>query len=176
MARKGQFKKGGGRVGDGRSGGGKQSRARKTAQIVHVKRSVPAVRHSTVHHVAAAAPRPRGGRRRHRSDIGTGTVIATALIMGNTLGTNNGILGDKLYNLAQKIPGAKTFGNVAVTGAVAGALYKWTDIGKGSIIKPILGAMGIVGAVAGALKFGEAGTSFKWLGGDSRGDFMDVQG
>ena len=68
-----------------------------------------------------------------------------------------------------KIPGAKTFGNEAALGIACLAIDRFAKPNKW------LRLAGYVGIVAGAMKFGQQGSQFKWLGdmgGD--GDMMDM--
>lgn len=182
MARKGQFKKGGGRVGTATrnrsSGGGGRRRkssggGRSTAIVVVPSASParrPARRHPARHHKAKH-------RRRHhkgggRAGVTIPKLVGTAIVMANVAGTATGPAGDKIYNLIQKIPGAKTFGGTATAGLALGAVYKFTRFG--GRLRPLMACAGLIGVVAAALKVGEQGTSFKWLGGSD--DYMDVQG
>jgi hypothetical protein len=166
MARKGQFKKGGGRVGMQRVSGGRGN------DVIVVNAPAPAKRKSK----RRASPAKRKGKRRggvRRGGTGGITiakVVGSGIVLASVAGTNNGPLGAKVYDLVQKIPGTKTLGGVATVGLGCGALWKFTKFG--GRFRPYLGAAGLVGAIAAALKLGEAGTSFKWLGdGDA---MMDV--
>lgn len=171
MARKGQFKKGGGRHG---GGGGSRTRSRKrssTALVVVAPRA-PARRRSAamVHHKRKGSHRKRhhgGGR----GGITIPKLVGTGLVLANVAGTNNGPLGDKVYNLVQKIPGAKTFGGAATAGLAAGAVYKFTRMG--GRFRPYLACAGLIGIVGAVLKIGEQGTAFKWLGDTDQ--VMDVE-
>lgn len=172
MARKGQFKKGGGRHG----GGSSKSRKRRSSStsLVVVTPRAPARRHHAYH----PAKRHRGhGKRRRGHGGGRGGVtipklVGTTLVLANVCGTNNGPLGDKVYNLVQKIPGAKTFGGAATAGLAAGAIYKFTRMG--GRFRPYLACAGLIGVIGAALKIGEQGTAFKWLG-DTNDQVMDVE-
>jgi hypothetical protein len=172
MARKGQFKKGGGRHG----GGSSKSRKRRSSStsLVVVTPRAPARRHASHH----PAKRHKGhGRRRGHGGGGRGGVtipklVGTTLVLANVCGTNNGPLGDKVYNLVQKIPGAKTFGGAATAGLAAGAIYKFTRMG--GRFRPYLACAGLIGVIGAALKIGEQGTAFKWLG-DTNDQVMDVE-
>lgn len=180
MARKGQFKKGGGRVGTASrshgGGGGRKRRAssgRSTA-IVVVPSAAPARRRqkSLARHHHKKPHKRRHHRGGGHGGVTTAKLVGTAIVLANVAGTNSGPLGAKVYDLVQKIPGAKTFGGAATAGLVLGATYKYTKIG--GRFRPLMACAGIIGLVAAALKIGEQGTSFKWLGGDS-GDYLDVQ-
>lgn len=162
MARKGQFKKGGGRHGGTSSRPRSRSR-RSTALVVVAPPRAPARRRSKHAHVV----HHRRGRRKGSGGPASGCtipkLIGTTLILGNVAGTNNGPLGATVYNLVQKIPGTKTFGGAATAGMVLGAVGKWTGIG-GPRLRPWLRCAGIVGVIAAGLKVAEQGTAFKWLG------------
>lgn len=180
MARKGQFKKGGGRVGHG--GGGshkrKSSSGRSTA-IVVVPSAAPMRRRRTgkiaKHH--GKATKGKGRRKGHSAHgVTVAKLVGTGIVLASAAGTSTGPAGDKLYNLVQRIPGAKTFGGTATAGLAIGAAYKFTRIG--GRLRPLMACAGIIGVVAAAIKIGEAGTAFKWLGGGGGGggdDYMDVQ-
>src|SRR4029078_10032052 len=173
MARKGQFKKGGGRHGGGSS---KPLRRGSSApSLVVVTPRAPARRHASHH----PAKRHKGHGRRRRGHGGGGRggvtirkLVGTTLVLANVCGTNNGPLGDKVYNLVQKIPGAKTFGGAATAGLAAGAIYKFTRMG--GRFRPYLACAGLIGVIGAALKIGEQGTAFKWLG-DTNDQVMDVE-
>lgn len=173
MARKGQFKKGG-----GRHGGGGSSRSRKrssgSTSLVVVTPRAPARRH------ASHPAKRHKGRKHHRRRGGGGghggvtipRLVGTGLVLANVCGTNNGPLGDKVYNLVQKIPGSKTFGGAATAGLTAGAIYKFTRFG--GRFRPYLACAGLIGVIGAILKVGEQGTAFKWLG-DTNDQIMDVE-
>lgn len=167
MARKGQFKKGGGRHGGGSTRTRKRSSG--STSLVVVAPRAPARRHTS-----HPAKRHHKGKRRGRRGGGHGGVtipklVGTGLVLANVCGTNNGPLGDKVYNLVQKIPGAKTFGGAATAGLTAGAIYKFTRFG--GRFRPYLACAGLIGVIGAILKVGEQGTAFKWLGED---EVMDV--
>lgn len=152
----GQFKKGGGRVGKGGGGGG-------TTTVVVAAAARPPVKRATrkvTHH-----KKTRKHHKRH-SGSSAGVTIpkigAAALLLASAAGTNNGPLGATVYDLVQKVPGAKTFGGAATAGLLLGGLHHFTKFGGG--LRPYMRAAGIVGVVAAALKLGEAGMQFKWLG------------
>jgi len=166
MARKGQFKKGGGRVGGATR---TRSKSRRTTAIVVVpsQRRPTHRRKHAVHHKAKHRRRHHGGS---GGGVTVGKLAGAALVLANVAGTNNGPLGDKVYNLVQKIPGTKTFGGAATAGLVLGGVGKFT--GFGGRFRPWLRAAGWVGVIAAFLKLGEQGTAFKWVGDD---DVMDVE-
>jgi hypothetical protein len=170
MARKGQFKKGGGHVGDGRTRSRSRSKSRRTTAIVVVP---PAGR--ATHRRRGTRPHHKATTHRRRRGSGSGGVTVaklagTALVLANVAGTNSGPLGSKVYDLVQKIPGTKTFGGAATAGLTLGAIGKFT--GFGGRFRPWLRAAGWVGVIAAFLKLGEQGTAFKWVGDD---DVMDVE-
>jgi len=171
MARKGQFKKGGGRVGDGRTRSHSRSKSRRTTAIV----VVPPAGRATHRRRRATHPHHKATTHRRRRGSGSGGVTVaklagTALVLANVAGTNSGPLGSKVYDLVQKIPGTKTFGGAATAGLTLGAIGKFT--GFGGRLRPWLRAAGWVGVIAAFLKLGEQGTAFKWVGDD---DVMDVE-
>jgi hypothetical protein len=168
MARKGQFKKGGGRHGGGTS---RSKSRRSTSLVVIAPPRAPARRKRSGH---AHAAHHRKHRRKSSGGATSGCtipkLIGTTLVLANVAGTNNGPLGATVYNVVQKIPGAKTFGGAAVAGMTIGAIHKFTRFG-GSL-RPLMKCAGLVGIIAAAIKLGEQGTAFKWLGGD---DVMEVE-
>lgn len=175
-ARKGQFKKGGGRVG----GGAKHRKSHRTSGGSTAIVVVPAAKSPThkrrsggmVHHKAK-----HKAKRHHRRGGGHGGVTVakiagTALVLANVVGKNDGLLGSTVYDWVQKIPGTKTLGPVATTGLVAGGLHRFTRIG--GRFRPWLAAAGVVGVVAAFMKLGEVGSNIKWLGGYDRSSAFDV--
>lgn len=173
MARKGQFKKGGGRHGGGSSRTRKRSGG-STALVVVAPPRAPARRHTSHPAKQSHSGKRKGGRRRHggHGGITIPKLVGTGLVLANVAGTNNGPLGDKVYNLVQKIPGAKTFGGAATAGLAAGAIYKFTR--AGGRLRPYLACAGLIGVIGAVLKVGEQGTAFKWLG-DTNDSIMDVE-
>ncbi len=172
MARKGQFKKGGGRHGGGSSKSRKRSSS--STSLVVVTPRAPARRHASSHH---PAKKHKGHGKRRRGHGGRGGItipklVGTTLVLANVAGTNNGPLGSKVHDLVQKIPGAKTFGGAATAGLACGAIYKFTRFG--GRFRPYLACAGLVGIIGAALKVGEQGTAFKWLG-DTNDQVMDVE-
>jgi hypothetical protein len=172
MARKGQFKKGGGRVGGmpSRISGGRGN----DVIVVNAPASPRKTKRKSV-----SVKRKGGGKRKGKRRGGStargitlGKVVGSALVLASVAGTNNGPLGSKVYDLVQKVPGAKTFGGAATAGLIAGGLYKFTKFG--GRFRPWMAAAGLVGAIAAGLKLGEQGTSFKWLG-DGDDDVMHVE-
>ncbi len=80
----------------------------------------------------------------------------------------------QVQDIANKIPGAKTFGPLAVAGGAALAIDK-----LGIYRSRWLKLAGVVGIVAAAIKVGTEGSSFKWVGDtDDIGDYdlADVEG
>lgn len=174
MARKGQFKKGGGRVGGGalvkyRAPARPKARRRKAARRAAPsagRYSRPRSEHVDVISVSAprrSSKRRSSGRRGGHHGVTFGKLLGTGIVLANTCEVNNGLLGDKIYNVVQKIPGAKTLGGAATAGLALGAIGKYTGIG-GPRLRPWLLTAGVVGIVLSALKVGSAGTNFKWLG------------
>lgn len=166
MARKGQFKKGG-----GRHGGPSRSKSRRsTSLVVIAPPRAPARRKRSHSHAVHHRKRARKGSGGATGGCTLPKLIGTTLVLANVAGTNNGPLGATVYNVVQKIPGAKTFGGAAVAGMTIGAIHKFTRFG-GSL-RPLMKCAGLVGVIAAAIKLGEQGTAFKWLGGD---DVMEVE-
>lgn len=169
MARKGQFKKGGGRHGS--------TTALVPRKATH-KRRKASIRHVGAGNMVVVAAKRTKGRRRSGGGHGITPVklAGTAIVLASVAGTNNGPLGSTVYDWVQKIPGSKTFGGAATAGLVIGGLYKYTRIG--GRLRPLMACAGLVGLVAAGLKLGEQGTSFKWLGDadESASDrLMDVE-
>jgi len=145
MARRGQFKKGGGRVGHHRS-----KTRYKTKYKTRYKTKYK-TRYKTGH---------RGHRRRRRHHGGGGMSLKHLAIAGAGLAFLTGASSPikAIPDNVAKLPGAKTFGNPAVAGlALLGVdhfLYKnkW------------LRAAGVVGVVLGAVQVGTKGKDFQWVG------------
>ena len=188
MPRAGQFKPGGGRYGRATTGsGGKKrksgSRRRSSGgggAMVVVRETIAAPRRAAprgaaVHHVKGHR---KGGRRRSARGGGGSVSIpklaATAVVLGNVAGKADGVLGGTVYNLVQKLPGAKTFGGAETVGLYCAALHEFTGIG--GRFRPWLKLAGYVGVIGAGLKLGNAGTNFKWLGGPGRtGELFDIE-
>lgn len=174
MARKGQFKKGGGRHGGSHTKTRSRSRSGGSTAIVVVPQRAPTHKRRATHHTRKVKAR---GRRRHggggHGGITPAKVVGSAILLANVAGTNSGPLGDKVYNLIQKVPGAKTFGGAATAGLLLGGVYKFTRFG--GKLRPWMAAAGLVGLIGAGLKIGEQGTAFKWLGGEDDRRFMDVE-
>lgn len=156
----GMFAKGGGRVGGGSSGGG-------GTKVVVVAPAAPApAKRKSAHKGGKVAKKTakKGKRRHHRVEgsLSLAKIGGTALALASVAGTNTGPLGAKVYDLVQKIPGAKTFGGAATAGLMIGGVHHFTKFG--GKFRPWMRAAGIVGVVAAAIKIGEAGMQFKWLG------------
>lgn len=169
---KGRFVKGGGAKRKGsraRSGGTTAIVVRDTVSVSapRKRRRSGAVAHRG-HHRA----RPR---RHHRTHSGVTIVklLATGVVLGSAAETNTGPAGATVYNLVQKLPGAKTFGGAVTAGLYAGAIGKYTRLGRGRL-GGWLRAAGVIGLVGAGLKIGAQGTKFQWLGGEGQpayGDF-----
>lgn len=171
MARKGQFKKGGGRVG---GDGGKATRKRRAPSkaIVVVGATAPRRRRAAPRHVAAShQSHPVHVRRRksHRKGrIIGGSPMGYALMAGGMAyidaqgtGDDKGIAGS-VNKALDKLPGAKTLGRPAVAGLALGALEHFTSVG--GRLRPYMRIAGTIGVILAASKVGAAGTAFKWLG------------
>lgn len=168
MARKGQFKKGGGRVGGGTA---VKHRAASKGALVIAPVAVPVARSRPSKRKAHTQHHPKKRHRRHGAG-GGGVTLVKALVAAGTLANataKDGLLGDRVYSLVQKLPGTKTFGGAVTAGLYLGAIHRFTRFG--GRFRPWLAAAGLVGVIGAGLKLGEQGTSFKWLG-DS---VMDVE-
>jgi hypothetical protein len=177
MARKGQFKKGGGRVGGGSTAIVHKPRKRKHKAAHHARSMVRSGGGGSVVVIEERKAKRKGGKRRGGGAHGITPlkVLGTGIVLANVAGSKTGPLGETVYNLVQKIPGSKTFGGTATAGLALGGLYKFTKIG--GRLRPLLACAGLVGLAAAAIKIGESGTSFKWLGdpdGYGSSDVMDV--
>lgn len=165
MARKGQFKKGGGRHGSG--GGGGKSRGGGALVVVQA----PAARkRSASRRAPARAPAGHGKSNRRKAHAGgggltLGKAVLTGLVLGSAAETNNGPLGATVFDLVQKIPGAKTFGGAATAGLAIGAIGEFTKLGSPKM-RSWMKIAGLIGVGLAAVKVGTSGTAFKWLGGD----------
>ena len=129
----------------------------------------PASRRPARRATSHAAHHARGHRRRRASGDGGANIWkvgASALVLANVAGRADGVAGQTVYNLVQKLPGAKTLGGAAAAGLYIGGVHRFTRIG-GSL-RPWMKAAGIVGVVLGLAKVGELGVNLKWLG-DPRG-------
>jgi hypothetical protein len=117
--------------------------------VTHRRRSHSAVRH----------------RRRGRGRGGRINLMHLA-IAGAGLAYLTGASGPAFVktNLA-KVPGTKTFGPVMTGGIACLAIDRFVKPNKW------LRLAGAVGVVAGAMKLGDQGANFKWLGDD---DMMDI--
>jgi hypothetical protein len=121
-----------------------------------------------------------GVRRRSRRGGGggggvtAGKLAITALALGALLGdTSANATQTKAIEFVNKIPGAKTFGPVAVAGVALGAIGHFTSIG-GARVRPWLKAAGAVGVIVAALKIGVENTGFKFVGAEDDDELMDV--
>ena len=157
MARKGQFKKGGGRV-----GGATKTKRRRTAS----RAMTTTTRH--VHHAAPVRRRRRGGRGR---SSGGGVRLMPLALAAVGLSYLTGAHGPAFVrtNVA-KIPGVKTFGATAVTGVALLAIDRYVKPNKW------LKLAGIAGVVLAAVQVGTKGADFKWLGDEGTGDHYDMTG
>lgn len=105
-------------------------------------------------------------RRRHGGSFAGVPVVPVALAAAG-LAYLTGKSGPKqVQDLAAKIPGVKTFGPLAVTGLACLAADRFVKRNKW------LRVAGVVGVAAAAMKIGEQGSSFKWVGdSDDIGDY-----
>lgn len=134
----------------------------------------PARRSSPAVVVIGDKRRRSGGRRRGRGRSG-GMSVGKLLVAGVALGFI-GRAGGMAGTIASKIPGNKTFGGPAALGVACFAIDKWVKP------NPWLKAAGVIGIAACALKVGEQGTAFQWVGDDDVGidmagddDIMDLE-
>jgi hypothetical protein len=158
MARKGQFKKGGGRHG---SSTALARRPRARARTITKTRTKYVTR------------KARPMRRRHRRHAGSGgnpgvaKIAISALALGALAGDNSTIAPASVKDFLSKIPGQKTFGGPAIAGMALGGAAHF--LGFGGRFKPWMKAAGIVGLVLAGLKVGSENTGFKFVG-DVEGD------
>jgi hypothetical protein len=163
MARKGQFKKGGGRHGS-------------STAMTHRPRARTIVKTRTKY--VTRHPKRKAHRRRRRSHGGgaagvTVTKVAlTALALGAVAGDNSTIAPAAVKEFLAKVPGQKTFGGPAILGMGLGAIGHFTSFG--GRFRPWMRAAGLVGIVLAGLKVGSENTSFKFVG-DDEDDLMDVE-
>lgn len=153
MARKGQFKKGGGRVGAvvrRRRSGGALTRTRTRTVVRYKTRRVGAVVHR----------RRRGRARGGSGGVTAGKLAIAGIGLGVLMSQNMGPATVRAF--AEKIPGSKTFGSVAIVGLGLGAIERFTGIG--GRYRSWLRAAGAVGLVAAAIKVGTDNTGFKFVG------------
>lgn len=139
------------------------------------KRSTAIVRQSTRTVYRSAPKRKTYRRRRH----GGGGIRLTHLALASAglafvTGQSSPIAA--IRDNAAKIPGAKTFGPAAAVGVACLAVDRFVKPNKW------LKLLGTAGVVLAAVRFGEQGTAFKWVGdGDDVGydladDISDVDG
>lgn len=160
-SRKGQFKKGGGRIG----GATRARRSHSRKSMTHSPRVITVTKTRT-RHVKA--------KRSHRKHKGHGPMKLTHLALASAglaflTGPKSPIASIK--ETAEKIPGAKTFGAPAIIGLAC--------LGVDRFVKPNkwLKLLGTAGIVLAAVQVGTQGQDFKFVGeGDeSSGDF-DLEG
>lgn len=155
MARKGQFKKGGGRVG--------ARHARKSAStrtIVRTQTVKGPIRYRSKPAKKAHRRKSRGGGGMNLLHLG----LATAALSYAT----NEQGPEFIRTNAAKIPGAKTFGAAAAVGGACLAIDRFVKPNKW------LKLFGVAGVVLAAAQAGKQGTNFKWVGDDEyTGDVGD---
>lgn len=148
MARKGQFKKGGGRVG-------------------HAMTHRPKTRTRTIVKTKTRTVRVKSRRRRHGGNHGAmprllplaGATLALAYVTNDS---GPAFVRDNI----NKLPGAKTFGPTTMAGLACLAVDRFVKPNKW------LKLFGLAGVVLGAAQVGKQGTGFKWVGDDeSTGDY-----
>lgn len=154
MARKGQFKKGGGRHGDSSS-----------KAIVRYRSSPPVV--VTRYKTRPPVKKAKRGRRRGDSGSIAGKLIpilGTAAVLGYVSGEGN---MPEVTDIVKKIPGAKTIGTPA---AIGGALLLTNKfIFRNRWVK----LAGVLGVAIGAYQLGAKKFDFEWLGDPDDGEPMD---
>jgi hypothetical protein len=156
MARKGQFKKGGGRVGAAR-----KARSHSKAVTKYRTRTNTVTRYRS-------RPAKRHHRRRHaRRSGGLSPLMMGALAVGAAYITGPKGPAMVTTNIA-KVPGAATFGPLAVLGA--GGLAYDRFIRPNKYAK----ALGIIGIIGAAMKVGERGADFSWVGDEETGDIDET--
>ncbi len=162
MARKGQFKKGGGRVG----GGSHRARRRVTTKTIVVAAPRSPSRRSS------HAPRKKHRRSHRRGSAGRLNLLHVGLATaGLAFLTGKKAPTPMIRDTAMKIPGAKTFGAAAIIGIGALAADRFIKPNKW------LKLLGVAGVVLAASKIGDEGTDFKFVGDDDDiADFDDDVG
>jgi hypothetical protein len=137
-------------------------------------RARPRARRAAHHHVAAATKKRAARRRGGGGDVSLIKIAATAVVLGNVVGKKDGVAGGAVYDLVQKLPGAKTFGGAEAVGLYCAGLHHFTT--WGGKLRPWIKAAGYLGVAAAFLKLGNAGTAFKWLGGSGEHrDLFDIE-
>jgi hypothetical protein len=137
-----------------------RSKRRKSTAIVHHTR--------TITRTARAKP----ARRRRRGGSGGGVKLTHLALASAGLAFITGQSSPVAFvrDNAAKIPGAKTFGTSAALGVACLAIDRFVKPNKW------LKLMGTAGIVLAAVKLGDQGTGFKWLGDEESGayDLEDV--
>lgn len=154
MGRKGQFKKGGGRVGSGHAKKRHSSHA-----MSHSPRTVTKTKYVT------RAPAKKHHRSRGKSGGGGIKLVhlgIAAAALGYVTSDKNGVAF--IRENGAKIPGAATFGTPAAIGLAALAVDRFVKPNKW------LRLLGYAGIVVASIKFGSDGTDFKFVG-DESGDY-----
>lgn len=153
MARKGQFKKGGGRHGGGSS---------KSKAIVRYRTKAV-----TKWRTRAVARRGRGRRRRSGDGITLSKLLpiaGAALALGYVSGEGN---MPEVTDVIKKIPGAKTVGVPMAVGALALGVNKFVFRNKW------LRLAGVVGVAVGAYQLGVKKLDVTWMGDPDDGGPID---
>ena len=142
---------------------GHTAKARKPVARKRRSKSSAVVHRRRVHRAPA--------RRRRRSGGGGGASLPVLpiAVSAATLAYLTGASGPKqVRDLANRIPGAKTFGPLAVLGGGCLVVDRFVKRNKW------LRLAGVVGIAAAAMKVGEQGANFKWVGDDDIGMLDDV--
>ncbi len=145
-----------------------RSRSGRFVSVARARRSYsPTRRASPSVVVIGQGGRRRGHRRRGKGRGAGGISVGRLLVAGVALGFI-GRAGGMGGAIAAKIPGNKTFGGPATLGLFCFAVDRWVKH------NPWLRAAGVIGVAAAALKVGEQGTAFQWVGDDDVG--IDLAG
>lgn len=162
MARKGQFKKGGGRVGSG----GSRRRARRSTTTAIV---VAAPRSATRRRSYAPATRRMRRTRRARGGRGSGINLLHVGVAAAGLAYLTSANGPEVIKkVTSKIPGNATFGAAATLGVGCLAVDRFVKPNKW------LKLLGTAGVVLAAAQVGAKGKDFKWVGDDGYDDVADI--
>jgi hypothetical protein len=148
MARKGQFKKGGGRHGG-------RARKRSSSKSIVRYRTKTLTKYRT-----RGAPRRHRRHRRHGGGGGVNLLHLGLATAGLAFMTSSKSPLPAVKTFGDKIPGAKTFGTAAAIGVGALAVDRFVKHNKW------LKLLGVAGVILAAAKVGEQGTDFKWVGDD----------
>jgi len=158
MARKGQFKKGGGRIGDGRAH--HKAKHRHVAMTHRPRTHTVTVTKNRTKYVKVKS-KHRGGK--HGGGIKLTHLAIAAAGLGYITSDKHGV--EFVKTNAAKLPGAATFGVPATIGLYALAVDRY--------VKPNrwLRLLGYAGLITAAMKVGTEGSDFKVVGDSDVGDY-----